>query len=162
MQDGAVQESIQEAVNGTTSRRFIFSDEFYDNIEDQNKDYVEPVETTPSMEIPTPVPTANPTPVIPPVDNTNTIINDIPKVNDTEDINKFFTNQVVETTTVYDSVGNTISKTITDSTKPGEVIEEVKLEEPEVKEANDDGTPNLGIPKKDDLPELKEIEIPNE
>ena len=144
----------EEARNGTSTRRFIFSDEFYDNIENENKDFIgqnndNNNDIAPSMQ-----------PIEP--------IKEIPKVEDTFaapviEPNNFFNNQVIETTTVYDDLGNTISKTITDSNKPGEVIEEIKAPEPVVEENEQPEIvegPNLGIPTKNDLPELKEIDIP--
>ena len=133
------------------SNRFIFTDEFYNSLEDINSQENSAKE-----------------------EKTNPIsIPEIPKVIPSEPIKeeisepqKFFDNRTVETTTVYDDIGNTISKTITDSSKPDEVIEEIKptiIEEPieEEKEVLDDGKPDLGIPTVNDMPEIREVELPS-
>ena len=149
----------QDEQFGNSPRRFIFSDEFYNNLDKQNQQ-------------------DNNSQVLPQQDN-STALNSYEELikpqtfleiekNKTEDKysennysdseNKFFSNQMIETTTVYDNVGNTISKTIYDSSKPDELIEEVKapVVEEKPKEEN-----ILGIPTKDDMPELTEIKLPS-
>lgn len=141
---------------GNSPRRFIFSDEFYDSLNSETK------ATNQQENIPNPI--------TQPVDPYEALVTPQPaleinrnvsngQVKPTETENKFFSNQVIETTTVYDNVGNTISKTVVDSNKPDEIIEEVKAPVPEEKKENKEEN-ILGIPTANDMPELTQIEIP--
>ena len=147
----------QDEQFGSSPRRFIFSDEFYNNLDKQNQQdnnsqlppkqdnskqlnsYDGLLKTQPPIEING--------------DNKETTTNDY-----SDNENKFFSNQVIETTTVYDNVGNTISKTVYDSTRPNELIEEIK---PPVVEEKPKEENILGIPTKDDMPELTEMKLPD-
>lgn len=142
--------------DGNSPRRFIFSDEFYDSLNNETK------ATNQQENIPNPI--------TQPVDPYEALVTPQPaleinrnvsngQVKPTETENKFFSNQVIETTTVYDNVGNTISKTVVDSNKPDEIIEEVKAPVPEEKKEKKEEN-ILGIPTASDMPELTQIEIP--
>ena len=142
--------------DGNSPRRFIFSDEFYDSLNNETK--------APNQQ------ENIPNPITQPVDPYEALVTPQPaleinrnvsngQVKPTETENKFFSNQVIETTTVYDNVGNTISKTVVDSTKPDEIIEEVKAPVPEEKKEEKEEN-ILGIPTANDMPELTQIEIP--
>ena len=146
----------QDEQFGNSPRRFIFSDEFYSNldkkIQPDDNSQISPQKDIKSINSYEEL--VKPQPFL----DVNNIDNQTKSVNDRSDSeNKFFSNQMIETTTVYDNVGNTISKTVYDSNNPEELIEEVKapVVEEKPKEEN-----ILGIPTKDDMPELTEIKLP--
>ena len=131
-----------------SSHRFIFSDAFYDSLGNSNNDNSTEEKATNEIKIDPYEALVTPQSRLEITRNGNQS-----KQNDTE--NKFFSNQVIETTTVYDNVGNTISKTIVDSNKPDTVIEEIK---PPIVEEKKQEENILGIPSPIDMPELKEVE----
>jgi len=146
--------------DGNSTRRFIFSDEFYDSLDslnNENKEEPQPVNNIPNQINTQSFVDSYEALVTPqsPLEITRNPISNAPQKSEAE--NNFFSNQVIETTTVYDDIGNTISKTIVDSNKPDEVIEEIKapVVEEKPKEEN-----ILGIPTPNDMPELTQIELP--
>ena len=84
------------------ARKFIFSDEFYDEIEKQTAPAVEPTNADSADNL---IP--NPSVEVQNIISNN---NTIPTQQEESNPNDFFKKSFNETTTVYDSVGNTISK----------------------------------------------------
>ena len=145
--------------DGSSARRFIFSDEFYNNLNDTSDSKDNP-ETSPINTISNQVSSPTPDPYEALVTPQPTLIINDDKVNKdikSETENKFFSNQVVETTTVYDNAGNTISKTVVDSNRPDEIIEEIKAPVIDKKEPEEN---ILGIPTVNDMPELTQVKLP--
>ncbi len=138
--------------DNNASRRFIFTDDYYDEIEKVNSD------DQPEQEIPTENPTntdniiPNPTVEIQNImqNNNQVLTPEIPQPQQESSPNDFFKNSFQETTTVYDNLGNTISQTVSDGKNTQTIIEEEKPTKP-IFDYPTDNTPDLGIPKKEDI-----------
>ncbi len=122
------------------ARKFIFSDEFYDEIEKQTAPAVEPTNAASADNL---IP--NPSVEVQNIISNN---NTIPTQPEESNPNDFFKKSFNETTTVYDSVGNTISKTVSD----GENVQTL-VEKPteSIFEYDHGSKPDLGIPRKEDI-----------
>ena len=122
------------------ARKFIFSDEFYDEIEKQTAPAVEPTNADSADNL---IP--NPSVEVQNIISNN---NTIPTQQEESNPNDFFKKSFNETTTVYDSVGNTISKTVSD----GENVQTL-VEKPteSIFEYDHGSKPDLGIPRKEDI-----------
>ena len=129
--------------NAPTARRFIFSDEFYDEIEKLDDNNATESSSDINNVIPNPV-----------MDVNSIIQNNNPEpIQETKpepSPNDFFKNSFQETTTVYDNVGNTISQTVSDGKNTEIIIEEPKETKPIFDYPKDD-VPDLGIPRKEDI-----------
>jgi len=130
--------------NATSARRFIFSDDFYDEIEKVSTDDNQETEAPTINDI---IP--NPTVEVQNIIQNNNINNPEP-ISQPDAPNDFFKNSFQETTTVYDNVGNTISQTVSDGTNTEIIIEEPKETKPIFDYPKDD-KPDLGIPRKEDI-----------
>jgi len=129
--------------NAPAARRFIFSDEFYDEIEKLDDNNATESSSDINNVIPNPV-----------MDVNSIIQNNNPEpIQETKpepSPNDFFKNSFQETTTVYDNVGNTISQTVSDGKNTEIIIEEPKETKPIFDYPKDD-VPDLGIPRKEDI-----------
>lgn len=129
--------------NAPAARRFIFSDEFYDEIEKLDDNNATESSSDINNVIPNPV-----------MDVNNIIQNNNPEpIQETKpepSPNDFFKNSFQETTTVYDNVGNTISQTVSDGKNTEIIIEEPKETKP-IFDYPKDNVPDLGIPRKEDI-----------
>lgn len=131
--------------NATSARRFIFSDDFYDEIEKVSTDDNQETEAPTINDI---IP--NPTVEVQNIIQNNNNINNPEPISQPDAPNDFFKNSFQETTTVYDNVGNTISQTVSDGTNTEIIIEEPKETKPIFDYPKDD-KPDLGIPRKEDI-----------
>ena len=142
-------------------RRFIFSDEFYDEIEKINND--DSSEQNINNEIPQtnnqiineqpniqePVVTNNN--IYPDININTNNDNNLDINNDTvteTNPNDFFKKSFSETTTVYDNVGNTISQTVSDGNNVETIVEAPSQP---IFDYPQDDKPDLGIPSKNDI-----------